>query len=95
MPEIKLRLRDRNEKSQFRLYDIYRYAATGVESRIRGIYSYEVNRDATVISICFGDAKTSKFYFPRDEKELKAIVKEVNRRLGNCDKPGPKMCRRK
>lgn len=95
MPEIKLRSRDKNEKSQFRLYDIYRYAATGVESRIRGIYSYEVNRDATLVSICFDDAKTSKFYFPRNEKELKDIVKEVNKRLGNCDKPGPKMCRRK
>lgn len=38
-------------KKQFRLYDIYRYATTGIESKIKGIHSYEVNRDATIMHI--------------------------------------------
>lgn len=77
-------------KKQFRLYDIYRYAATGVESKIKGIHSYEVNRDATVMTVRFGDYEHSTFYFANNEKELKEIVHLVNKRLGNCDKPGPK-----
>lgn len=77
-------------KKQFRLYDIYRYAATGEESHIEGIYGYEVNKDATVIAVCFGDAKHQKMYFANNEKELKEIVRHVNKRLGNCATPGPK-----
>ena len=58
-------------KRQFRLYDIYRYAATGIESKVKGIYSYEVNSTATLVSVRFGDEEHSKFYFPNDEQELK------------------------
>lgn len=77
-------------KKQFRLYDIYRYAATGVESKIKGIHSYEVNRDATVMTVRFGDYEHSKIYFASNEAELKDIVRSVNKRLGNCDTPGPR-----
>ena len=76
-------------KKQFRLYDIYRYAATGVESKIKGIHSYEVNRDATAMTIRFGD-EYIKVYFADNEAELKNIVRSVNKRLGNCDTPGPR-----
>lgn len=80
-------------KKQFRLYDIYRYAATGVESKIKGIHSYEVNRDATVMTVRFGDMPDySKIYFASNEAELKDIVRSVNKRLGNCDTPGPRAC---
>ena len=76
-------------KKQFRLYDIYRYAVTGVESKIKGIHSYEVNRDATAMTIRFGD-EYIKVYFASNEAELKDIVRAVNKRLGNCDTPGPR-----
>lgn len=78
-------------KKQFRLYDIYRYAATGIESNIHGIHSYEVNRDATVMTVRFGDYEHSKIYFASNEQELKDIVRSVNKRLGNCDTPGPRV----
>lgn len=77
-------------KKQFRLYDIYRYAATGIESKIKGIHSYEVNSDATVMTVRFGDHEHSKIYFASNEQELKDIVHSVNKRLGNCDTPGPR-----
>lgn len=76
-------------KKQFRLYDIYRYAATGTESKIKGIYGYEVNRDATAMTIRFDD-KYTKVYFASNEAELKDIVRSVNKILGNCDTPGPR-----
>lgn len=79
-----------NAKKQFRLYDIYRYAATGKASEIQGIHSYEVNEKATVIAVCFGDAEHQKMYFANNERELKEIVRSVNKRLGNCATPGPK-----
>lgn len=66
-------------KKQFRLYDIYRYAATGVESKIKGVHSYEVNRDATVMTVRFGDYEHSKIYFASNEAELKDIVRSVNK----------------
>lgn len=83
------------DKKQFRLYDIYRYAATGTESHIRGIHSYEVNRDATVMTVRFGDYDHSKIYFASNEQELRDIVRSINKHLGNCDTPGPKYYKRK
>lgn len=77
-------------KKQFRLYDVYRYAATGVESKIEGIHSYECNKDATTLTVRFGEYAVSQFWFPRDEKELREVIHEVNKRLGNCAKPGKK-----
>jgi hypothetical protein len=82
------------EKKQFRLYDIYRYAATGEMSNIIGILDYECNVTATTLTVRFED-HTGQFkhgvscnYFAKNEFELKQIVKEINQRLGNCLKPG-------
>lgn len=80
-------------KKQFRLYDVYRYAATGIESKIEGIHSYECNKDATTLTVRFGEYAVSKFWFPRDEKELRDVIREVNKRLNNCAKPGKKRYR--
>ena len=74
-------------KKQFRLYDVYRFAATGNISKIRGIESYECNRDADVIAITFDNGYTIT-RFCKIEDELKAVIKEVNKILGNCRKPG-------
>jgi hypothetical protein len=81
-------------KRQFRLYDIYRYAATGIASRIEGIHSYEVNRTATTMTVRFGEYACSKIYFADNEDELREIVRSINKRLGNCEIPGPKACKR-
>ena len=75
-------------KKQFRLYDIYRYAATGEMSQIEGIHSYEVNRDATMMTVRYNVFECSQIYFAKNEKELKDIVRYVNKRLGNCSIPG-------
>lgn len=83
-------------KKQFRLYDIYRYAATGNMSKIYGIVSYECNDDASTLVVRFEDHSgmypqgLAKNYFSRNEYELREIVKEINQRLGNCVKPGRK-----
>lgn len=88
------KLRKEREKKQFRLYDIYRYAATGNMSNIRGIISYECSDDASCVVVRFvdhtGEFKHGipKMYFAKTEYDLKQIVKEVNKRLGNCIKPG-------
>lgn len=82
------------EKKQFRLYDVYRYAATGEQSNIQGIRSYECNTTATTLVVRFTDYGGSVDkplacnYFPRNERELKRVISEVNKRLGNCMKPG-------
>lgn len=78
-------------KKQFRLYDLYRYAATGQQSQIRGIHSYECNVDATTIIVRFNpDGSENIIRFASNEGERKAIVTEVNKRLNNCRKPGRK-----
>ena len=77
-------------KKQFRLYDIYRYAAIGVESKIKGIRSYSVNSNATAITIRFDDCAHSEIYYASNKQELKDIVCSVNKHLGNCDTPGPR-----
>lgn len=83
-------------KKQFRLYDLYRYAATGEQSKIKGIHSYECNATATTITIRFtnqydlDDDKLSIIRFADTEKERREVVREVNKRLNNCDTPGPK-----
>lgn len=92
MAKIKLQ----KQKKQFRLYDIYRYAATGIMSNIAGIVSYECNDDASTIVVRFEDCTgefrkgVAKNYFSKNEFELKQIIKEVNKRLGNCMTPGPR-----
>ena len=79
-------------KKQFRLYDVYRYAATGEQSNIQGIDSYECNKDATTLVIRYEGCGGVNF-FPRTEKELKEVIRSINKTLGNCDIPGPKVRR--
>ena len=84
------------DKKQFRLYDIYRYASTGLSSNITGIVSYECDKDCNVIVVRFedytGELKEgiAVNYFSRNEFELKQVIKDINKRLGNCMKPGPR-----
>ena len=86
-------------KKQFRLYDVYRYAATGQMSNIAGLVSYECNDSATVLVVRFEDrAGTAangfaRNFFIRNEQELKQVIKEVNAQLNNCIKPGRKKWR--
>lgn len=88
-------------KKQFRLYDIYRYAATGIESKIYGITSYECDETASKLVVRFDDHTgeypqgLAKNYFSNSEYELRQIIKEINQRLGNCIKPGRKKRRYK
>lgn len=83
-------------KKQFRLYDIYRYAAMGIQSNIKGIHSYECNKTATTIVVRFSnpvdpeDDRISINRFCNNEQELRELVTEVNKRLNNCHTPGPK-----
>lgn len=79
-------------KKQFRLFDIYRYLALGEESNIKGIKSYVVTKSGC-IQIQFHDniiIPTSTFFY-NNEKELREIVKQVNKALHNCNKPGKKI----
>lgn len=76
-------------KKQFRLYDVYRYAAVGEMSQIRGIKSYEVNKDATVITITLYNGREYTDIL-MTENERKAFITRINKILGNCRKPGRK-----
>ena len=78
------------KKKQFRLYDIYRCAATGYTDEIAGIESYEVNKDASTISITFKYGSINQRYFCSNEDERKDLIKSINKKLGNCQKPGKK-----
>lgn len=83
-------------KKQFRLFDIYRYLALGEESKIKGIVSYVVTKSGC-IQIQFHDniiIPTSTFFY-NNEKELREIVKQVNKALHNCNKPGKKVNEKK
>lgn len=77
-------------KKQFRLYDVYRYATTQEMSLIENITSYEVNRDASVLRVRFFGDPVSSRYTAKNEDELKEVIRTINRKLGNCCKPGPK-----
>lgn len=77
-------------KNQFRLYDVYRYATTCEMSNINGIDYYEVNRDASCVRIKYTTGSVSYLYKAKNEDELKEVIRTVNRKLGNCSKPGPR-----
>lgn len=86
----------RKTKKQFRLYDIYRYIVTGDISDIDGIVSYDANKDASIVVIRYVDYSGTypegipANYFSHNEKELKDVVRLINKRLNNCLTPGPK-----
>lgn len=77
-------------KKQFRLYDIYRTAVTEEISDIFGIKAYSVDDEARLIIVVFTNGDTIR-RFCRIEDERKAVVKEVNKILRNCRKPGRKV----
>ena len=77
-------------KKQFRLYDLYRFATIGAQSKIKGITSYECNTTATTIVVHFDSTGENILRFANDEKERKLIVTEINKKLNNCQKPGRK-----
>ena len=83
------------QRKQLRLHDVYRCAVTGQVSDIRGIYHYDVSRDATELRVCFGDDKLPmEFVFlANDEAELRDTIYRINRMLGNCTTPGRKVNR--
>lgn len=78
------------KKKQFRLYDIYRCAATGCTSEIAGIGTYQVNKDASTITIRLKNDSMVQVYFCSNEDERKDLIKSINKKLGNCQKPGKK-----
>lgn len=78
------------KKKQFRLYDIYRCAATGYTSEIAGIGTYKVNKDASIITIRLKNDSIVQAYFCSNEDERKDLIKSINKKLGNCQKPGKK-----
>lgn len=84
-------------KKQFRLYDIYRNVAIGYKSEIKGIRNYDVIVYDTIdyidVRVMFDDYEIfedSIWTGANVETKLKEFVKQVNKKLKNCKKPGPK-----
>jgi hypothetical protein len=71
------------QKKQFRLYDIYRYIVTGETSQIKGIHSYDCNKDGSIITVDY-DNFVVYTYVASTEDELKNVVTIINKQLGNC-----------
>ena len=79
------------EKKQFRLFDIYRQFFTQTLSKIKGIRNYEIGKyfGEYEIRIVYSNGSETNFT-AKNENELKQIVKQVNKQLKNCSKPGRK-----
>ena len=84
-------------KKQFRLYDIYRNASLDKQSAIQGVREYAAEFDykfkQAKVSVTFYDYEMFEDIIKMDveaESKLKEFVKQVNKRLKNCRKPGPK-----
>ena len=84
-------------KKQFRLYDIYRSASLGRQSAIQGVRDYTAEFDykskQAKVSVTFYNYEMFEDLITIDveaEAKLKEFVKQVNKRLKNCKKPGPK-----
>lgn len=87
-------------KKQFRLYDIYRCAVTGEQSSIKGIREYHVRQDedkVLYINVLIDTPESnyparwaSIYSLPKEEKRLRHFIKELNKRLIDCKRPGPK-----
>lgn len=84
-------------KKQFRLYDIYRSASLGRQSAIQGVRDYAAEFDCKFkqarVSVTFYNYEMFEDIVTIDveaEAKLKEFVKQVNKRLKNCKKPGPK-----
>ena len=84
-------------KKQFRLYDIYRSASLDRQSAIQGVRDYTAEFDYKFkqarVSVTFYNYEMFEDIVTIDvetEAKLKEFVKQVNKRLKNCKKPGPK-----
>ena len=85
------------KKKQFRLYDIYRNASLNKQSAIQGVREYTAEFDDKFkqikVSVTFYDYEMFEDLITIDvetEAKLKEFIKQVNKRLKNCKKPGPK-----
>ena len=80
-------------KKQFRLFDVYRYIATGEQSHIKGISSYAASTCA--LQVIYDSPKTysNGTFFYEHEEELKKAISKINKCLNNCHKPGKKVNR--
>lgn len=83
-------MREIKPKKQFRLYDIYRYMALKEVSLIRGLDTYAISDDMSKFTVIFENGFIFTRYYCGSEKDLKEIVKYVNKHLNNCNAPGPK-----
>lgn len=84
-------------KKQFRLYDIYRNASLDKQSAIQGVREYTAEFDYKFkqikVSVTFYNYEMFEDLITIDveaEVKLKEFVKQVNKKLKNCRKPGPK-----
>lgn len=79
------------EKKQFRLFDIYRQFFTQTLSKIKGIRTYAIGRyfDEYEVRVVYSNGSETNFT-AKNEDELKQIIKQVNKQLKNCSKPGRK-----
>ena len=82
-------MREIKPKKQFRLYDIYRYMALKEVSLIRGLDTYTISDDMSKFTVIFENGFIATHYCG-NEKDLKEIVKWVNKHLNNCNIPGRK-----
>lgn len=80
-------------KRQYRLFDIYRYISTGKKSKIMGIKDYTIEQEV-LTTICINDWPIVTDITDADgatsEEAIKIHIKNVNRLLRNCKRPGPK-----
>lgn len=78
-------------KKQFRLFDVYRYIATGKKSHIKGISAYVASIYA--LQVIYDSPKTydNSTFFYNNEDELKKAISKINKCLNNCHKPGKKV----
>lgn len=58
-------------KKQFRLFDVYRYIATGEQSHIKGISSYSASTCALQVIYNSPKAYSNGTFFYNNEDELK------------------------
>ena len=84
-------------KKQFRLYDIYRNVSLDKQSAIQGVREYTAKFDCkskqAKVSVTFYNYEMFEDIITIDveaESKFKEFVKQVNKRLKNCKKPGPK-----
>lgn len=80
-------------KKQFRLFDVYRYIATGQQSHIKGISLYSASTCTLRISYDNDSLNIYGYddFFYKNENDLKKAIKIINKLLGNCHKPGKKV----